>query len=144
MCYRHLTLTFTTVDIWLGLSKIVTPQKPNQDWQVSFPMLLMKTGVLQGCKFLKIDEQTQSPYLDWGNMWGCHTQRQWMLRKAKPPCTKLTMLKLSYKKECMKLCYFRNVVVVLVQLCHYKTVNLLNLNHLLQSSNALGSVYLND
>ena len=144
MCYRRLTLTFTTVDIWLELSKIVTPQKPNKDWQVSFPMLVMKTEVLQECKFLKIDEQTQSPYLDWANMWGCHTQRQWMLGKAKTPCTKLTALKLSCKKGCMKLCYFWNVVVVFVQLYHYKTANLLNLNHLLQSSNALGSVYLND
>ena len=43
----------------------------------------------------------------------------------------------------MKLCYLENVVVLLVQLCHYKTVNLLNLNLLLQPSNAPGPVYLN-
>ena len=44
----------------------------------------------------------------------------------------------------MKLCYLGNVVVLLVQLCHYKTANFLNLNPSLQPSNALGLVYLND
>ena len=44
----------------------------------------------------------------------------------------------------MKLSYLGNVVVLLVQLCHYKTVNLLNLNLLLSPSNALGPVYPND
>ena len=44
----------------------------------------------------------------------------------------------------MKLCYLVNDVVLLVQLCHYKTANLLNLNLLLKPSNAFGPVYLND
>ena len=45
--------------------------------------------------------------------------------------TPLTMLNFSCKKGYMKLFYLGNVVVLLVQLCHYKTANLLNLNLLL-------------
>ena len=48
------------------------------------------------------------------------------------------MLNFSCKKGCMKLCYLGNVVVLLVQLCHYKTANLLYLNLSLQPSNAPG------
>ena len=44
----------------------------------------------------------------------------------------------------MKLCYLGNVVVLLVQLSHYKTANPRNLNLLLYRNNALGPVYLND
>ena len=44
----------------------------------------------------------------------------------------------------MKLSYYGNVVMLLVQLCHYKSANLLNLNLLLQPRNALGPLYLND
>ena len=42
----------------------------------------------------------------------------------------------------MKLCYLGNVVLLLIQLCHYKAANFLNLNLLLQPSNPLGLVYL--
>ena len=44
----------------------------------------------------------------------------------------------------MKLCYLGNIVVLVVQPCDYKTANFLNLNLLLQLSNALDPVYLND
>ena len=66
-----------------------------------------------------------------------------MLRKTKTSSTKLARLNLSCKKGNMKLCYLGNVAVLLVQLCHFNTANLLNLNLLLQPSNAFGQVYLN-
>ena len=50
------------------------------------------------------------------------------------------MLNFSCKKRCIKLCYLGNVGVLLVELCHCKTAILLNLNLLLQPSNALGHV----
>ena len=67
-----------------------------------------------------------------------------MLEKTKPPYPKLTMLKFSCRKGCMKLSNLGNIVVLLIQFCHCKTANFLNLNTLLQHNNALGVVYLND
>ena len=60
-----------------------------------------------------------------------------MLRKTKTPSTNLTMLNFSCKKGCMKLCFLGNVVVLLVQLCHYKTANFRNLNT--SSSTVMGT-----
>ena len=121
---------------------VVTPRRPNQDLQVPLQCFSWKLGSCRGLHSWRLSEQTQSPYLDWGNMWGRHTKKT-MLRKTKPPCTKLTMLNFYIKKGRMKLCYLGNVVVQLVQLCHYKTANLLNLNLFLQPNNALGPANLN-
>ena len=93
-------------------------------------MLLMKTRVLQGRKFLKIEWVNSIPLPELGYYVGSSHPKT-ILRKTKPPCTNLKMLNFSFKKGYVKLCYLGNVVVLLVQLFHYKTANLLNLNLLL-------------
>ena len=78
MCYKCLTISLTTADSWLiGLIyEVVTPQRPNQDWQVRLQSFSWKLGSCRGVNSWRLSEQSQSPYLDWGNMWGRHIQRQ--------------------------------------------------------------------
>ena len=78
ICHRHLTLSLTTVDSSLTgvICEIVNPQRPDQDWQAPLQCFLWKLGSCRGVNSWRSREHTQSPYLDWGNMWGRHTQRQ--------------------------------------------------------------------
>ena len=78
MCYRRLTLSLTTVDSWLTgvICEVVNPQRPDQDWQAPLQCFSWKLGSCRGVNSWRLSEQTQSHYLDWGNMWGHHTQRQ--------------------------------------------------------------------
>ena len=70
MCYRRLTLSLTTVDSWLTgvICEVVTPQRPNQDWQAPLQCFSWKLRSVRGFNSWRSAEQTQSPYLDWGNM----------------------------------------------------------------------------
>ena len=78
ICHRHLTLSLTTVDSSLTgvICEIVNSQRPDQDWQAPLQCFLWKLGSCRGVNSWRSSEHTQSPYLDWGNTWGRHTQRQ--------------------------------------------------------------------
>ena len=103
-------------------------QRPDQDWQAPlqcFSWKLASCRDVNSWRSSKLNPPTRTAVIC-----GVATPKE-ILRKTKPACTNLTMLNFSCKKAYMKLCYSGNVVVLSVQLCHYMTANLLNLNLLL-------------
>ena len=67
MCYRHPTLSITTVDSWLSgvICEVAILKDPLQCFS-------WKLGSCRDKNSGSLSKQTQSRYLDWGN-----TQRQW-------------------------------------------------------------------
>ena len=101
-CYRCLTLSLTTVNSWLAgvISEIVTLQRLKQDWQAPLQCFSSKLESGKVVNFWRLSEETQSPYLDWGNMWVCQTQRQWSKAKGKQdPLQKINNDYFSCRKE---------------------------------------------
>ena len=78
MWYRCITFSLTTVDSWLTevICEVINPQTPDQDWQAPLQCFPWKLGSCRVVNSWRLSEQTQSPYLDLGNMCGHHTQRQ--------------------------------------------------------------------
>ena len=55
---------------WLTgvICEVINPQRPDQDWQAPLQCFSWKLGPCRGVDSWRLNEQTESLYIDWGNI----------------------------------------------------------------------------